>query len=81
MRKPPTLIPDAISKRTVECLETLLEQALSGELIGVAFGAILRGNNYIVNTAGEAYRNPTYARGVVAALDDQLSHRVHGGGE
>lgn len=74
----PTLIPDSVSKKTIECLEMLLEQARKGELIGLAFGAILKRNNYIVNTAGEAYRNPTYARGVVAALDDHLSARVHG---
>lgn len=75
--KAPTLIPDRVSHETVACLATLLEQARSGELIGIAFGAMLRRNNYIVNTAGEAYRNPTFARGVVAALDDDLSARIH----
>ncbi len=76
--KAPTLIADNVSHETVECLRALLRQARSGELIGIAFGAMLRRNNYIVNTAGEAYRNPTFARGVVAALDDELSALVHG---
>jgi hypothetical protein len=78
MKRPPTLIPDRVSHDTVACLETLLEQARRGEVIGVAFGAILKRNNYIVNTAGEAHRNPTFARGILLALDDQLSWRVHG---
>jgi len=78
MSRGPTLLPDSVSHDTVVCLETLVEQARRGEIVGLAFGAILRRNNYIVNTAGEAYRNPTFARGVIAALDDELSARIHG---
>lgn len=77
MKKPPTLIRDGVSNDTIACLAVLLEQAKRGELIGIAFAAALKGNNYIVNTAGEAYRNPVYARGIIAVLDDQLSRRIH----
>lgn len=81
MRRPYSLIPDNISHDTVKCLETLLDQARNGEVIGVAFAAMLKRRGYIVNSAGEAYRNPTFSRGIVAALDDQLSRRVHTGHE
>jgi glycerol uptake facilitator-like aquaporin len=78
LKTPFRLIPDAISTDTVECLELLLSEAKRGEVIGLAFGAMLRRRAYVVNTAGEAHRNPTFTRGMVAALDDQLSRRVHG---
>lgn len=79
MKRPITLIPDRVSTDTIEALKTLLEQANAGEVIGVAFVAQLKRRTYVVNTAGECYRNPTWTRGMVAALDDQLSRRVHGG--
>lgn len=77
MRRPPMLVTDTVSTNTVDCAQDLLRMAQAGELRGLAFCAILRGNNYIVNTAGEAHRNPTFTRGMVAALDDSLSHRIH----
>lgn len=79
MKRPFTLIPDAVSVDTVECLEQLLQRAHAGEVIGVAFCAMLKRRSYIVNTAGEAHRNPTFARGMIAALDDSLSRRIHSG--
>lgn len=80
-RRPPPyiLVPDTVSTDTVECLKQLLEHAKSGEVIGIAFAAMLKKRGYIANTAGEAHRNPTWARGMVAALDDQLSLRIRGG--
>lgn len=56
---------------TIEVLRTLLREAESGHLIGLAFAAIYKDRRYIVDTAGEAYRSPTFARGMVAALDDE----------
>ncbi|MBA3589691.1 hypothetical protein [Methylibium sp.] len=79
MKPPYVLVPDNVSTDMVECLETLLEHARKGELIGLAFAGLLKRRGYIVNTAGELHRNPTFARGIVAALDDQLSGRVRGG--
>lgn len=79
MKPPFVLIPDSVSNDTVRCLETLLDQARSGEVIGVAFAAMLKRRSYIVNAAGEAHRNPTFSRGMVAALDDQLALRIRGG--
>lgn len=79
-RQPPfILVPDNVSHDVVECLETLLEQARSGKLIGLAYAGVLKRRGYIVNTAGEAYHSPTFSRGMIAALDDQLAARVRGG--
>jgi hypothetical protein len=81
MKRPFRLIPDSVSKDTVECLEVLLTQARRGEVIGIAFAAMLKRRAYITNTAGEAHRNPTFARGMIATLDDELASRVHNGNE
>lgn len=78
MRTPFHLVPDTISKDTVQCLEQLLVAARKGQVIGLAYAAMLKRREYIVNTAGEAYRNPTFARGMVSALDDQLGDKVKG---
>lgn len=78
MKPPFQLVPDSVSKDTVECLEQLLVEARKGRIIGVAFVAALKKRAYIANTAGECHRNPTFARGMVATLDDHLSARVHG---
>jgi hypothetical protein len=78
MKKPFTLIPDKVSTDTVECLELLLRRARKGEVIGLAFCAMLKQRVFIVNTAGTAHDSPTFARGMVAALDDELSERMRG---
>jgi hypothetical protein len=76
MRSPFTLIPDNLSSDTVECLEQLLERAKRGEVIGLAFAAMLRQRNYIVNSAGEVRRNPTFGLGMVRVLDDELMRKI-----
>lgn len=81
MRRPPfqlILHPATLSTDTVECLEHLLREARRGELIGVAFAAMYRRRKYFVETAGEAHRNPTFARGMVDALHDLLGRRARG---
>jgi hypothetical protein len=71
---------DSRSEACVRELRNLLNQAVSGELIGVAFVAMYgdRQGGYIVDTVGEAYSCPTYARGCVQALDDILKDKVYG---
>ncbi len=79
MRRPPfSLIPGTISTDTVDCLDELLTMARAGEVIGVAYVAMLKRRKYIVNTAGEAHRNPTFTRGMIQALNDELGQRVRG---
>lgn len=75
--KPYELIPDRVSTDTVECLQLLLTRAKRGEVVGLAYCAMLKQREYIVNTAGVAHESPTFARGMVAALDDSLSTRIH----
>ena len=72
------LVHDHISRDTVEALETLLEGAKSGDVTGIAFAATLRRNRYVTNVAGMCYKNPTFARGMVGALIDELAGLVHG---
>ena len=66
------LVRDTISHDVVECLQELLALAEAGALTGLAFGATLRGKRFIVNTAGYAHENPTFTRGMLCALDDEL---------
>lgn len=76
--KPFTLVPDTISHDTVKCLEQLLEQAREGAVTGLAYAATLKARRFIVNTAGEAHEDPTLARGMVQALNDELGRMVWG---
>lgn len=78
MKPPFTLIPDNFSHDTSEALEQLLALARNGDLIGIAFAGMMRRRKYFVNVAGEAFRNPTFARGCVCALDDELGLRARG---
>ena len=74
MKPPFRLVPDALSHETVAALESLLADAKAGKLIGIAFAGMYRQREFIVNTAGEAYRNPVFARGMVSYLHDQLGN-------
>uniref|UniRef100_C5CJM3 Uncharacterized protein n=1 Tax=Variovorax paradoxus (strain S110) TaxID=543728 RepID=C5CJM3_VARPS len=71
------LVPDNISHDVAEALETLLDLAKRGEVTGIAFACTMRKMRYITNVAGHCYRHPTYARGMVAFLSDQLAGLVH----
>jgi hypothetical protein len=59
---------------TIAALEQLLHEARKGEVIGLAYAAMLRQRAYIVNTTGEAYRSPTFCRGMVAELGDRAAN-------
>lgn len=78
MKTPFILVPDVVSHDTVSCLRQLLRQARSGEVVGIAYAAMLKKRAYIVNTAGTAHESVTFARGMIRALDDQLGQRITG---
>ncbi|MDA8254175.1 MAG: hypothetical protein M0Z99_00820 [Betaproteobacteria bacterium] len=78
MKPPFTLIHAHPPDDVVEALEYLLTEARSGRLIGLAYGAMFRRRHYIVETAGEAHRNPLFALGVIDILEDELRARVRG---
>jgi hypothetical protein len=65
---------------TVGALEQLLRSARNGDIIGLAFTALLPGQQYMVDVVGEAYRDPTWTRGAVAAVDDELRALIHEAG-
>jgi len=80
-RHPPLpfrLVTQAVSPDTVAALTELLEHATSGECIGIALAAMYQRRDFIVHTAGECDRNPVFARGMVAVLDDKLSDQIRG---
>jgi hypothetical protein len=71
--RPFTLVSAISSNDTIACLRALLRQAEKGEIVGLAYTAMLHSREYIINVCGEAHRSPTFTRGMVAALDDHLS--------
>lgn len=75
-KKPFQLVPNTLSRDTMEALGELCRQAKDGELIGMAYVALYRGRVYTVDAAGEAFRNPTFTRGILRALDDMLGQMV-----
>lgn len=79
MKAPLVLIPDTVSNETIKCLETLLYQAKKGAVVGIAFTAIVKGRGYIANSAGEAFRDPTFSIGMCNVLIKKLLLRVDGG--
>jgi len=71
--KPPfRLIRPRVSADTVEALTTLLAAAKRGEVIGIAYAAMLSGRKVIINTTGEARRSPIFARGMVTYLAQSI---------
>lgn len=63
---------------TVACLEYLLDEARRGHIIGAAFVAMYRDRVFIHDAVGEARRNPTFTRGMLSSLDDELGLMVKG---
>jgi len=74
---PYQLVHDYISRDTLEALAMLYEGARQGDITGIAFAATMKRNRYITNVAGLAYKNPTFARGMVATLSDELATLIH----
>lgn len=74
MKPPFILVPDTVSHDSRECLLQL--HTKSADVMGIAYAVMFRGRKFIVNTAGELHRNPVFARGLVAILDDELSQMV-----
>lgn len=74
---PLRLVKDNISRDTIEVLENLLVGARQGEVTGIAFAATLKHERFLTDVAGHCYTNPTYARGIVAFLSDELADHVH----
>lgn len=74
---PYVLVPDHISRDTVEAFSTLHKGALEGLFIGGAFVVLMRRRRFLVNSCGELARDPSLARGLVGSLEDELRLMVH----
>lgn len=75
---PYRLVKDSISHDLIEALEVLLEGARQGDVIGIAFACALKQRRFITNVAGFCHKNPTFTRGMVSSLDDELAELVQG---
>lgn len=75
---PYKLVKDYISRDVIEALEILLGGAKRGDVTGIAFVCTLTKQRFITNVAGLCHRHPTFTRGMVASLDDELSEIVQG---
>lgn len=74
---PYQLVHDQISRDVVKALETLLDYARRGELTGIGFVATFRKMRYITNVAGACAKNPTFTRGALCSLSDELGALIH----
>lgn len=63
---------------TVKALEDLLADARAGHLIGFAYVAWRQPQAYSTGVAGETKRSPTFTRGMLCELDDQLAALIRG---
>lgn len=72
------LVRDHVSRDMLQTCVQLLEAVREGHVTGMAFACSMRGKKYFVNVSGTLARDPTFARGVVAALDDELARMVQG---
>lgn len=73
---PFNLVRDMVSHDTVQALEHLLDAARHGHITGLAFACTLKGKRFITNTAGTCYHEPSFTRGLLLALDDELARMV-----
>lgn len=62
-----------VSAETVAELETLLAEAKSGALTGLAYVALHQGADYSVNARGRARFAPTHTIGAIESLKQFLS--------
>ena len=64
------------AKEVTDGLEEIIGLVRDGSLTGFVFGGILKGRKYFVGISGSAYSDPTMARGVLCAIDDELQLMV-----
>lgn len=72
------LVQDDISHDTVEAIERLRDDALKGQLIGIAFVGVYRGREYVCNVAGFAYEQNTTAMAMVRMLSVKMEAKEQG---
>lgn len=70
------LVTAPISDDTVTACRELLAAAEAGHLVGFGIVALLKRRRYLVDTCGEATRDPVFTRGALMSLDDCLRELV-----
>ena len=70
-------IAQKLSPDTVKTLEILLDGARRGEVSGIAYVAVLRRMRFMTDATGFCHSHPTFTRGCVDALADELGQMVH----
>ena len=65
-----------VAHDTILVLEQLLDDARKGELVGITFAALYSHRGYCAKATDDLRENPTFARGCVAALDDERRRLV-----
>jgi hypothetical protein len=71
------LVPKYVCADTVELAKRLLELAQDGDVIGLTVGIALPNRLYCIETVGTLRDCPTFARGLIRAMDDELRELVH----
>ncbi|MDO8264642.1 MAG: hypothetical protein Q7T21_15660 [Gallionella sp.] len=74
---PLQLVKDNISHDVVEILEELLDRARSGNITGIVVACAMPGMRYITDAGGDCVKYPTFTRGMVDYLSDQIATLVH----
>lgn len=66
------LVRPAVSVETIDALLFLLEEARAGRVLGVAWVAVHAGRRFTGDAVGETRTHPTFTRGMLRVLDDEL---------
>lgn len=67
------VVKQAVDRDTVEALAGLLKEARAGKVIGLAYLALYRGDDYSGDLVGNVKEHPLMARGICRALEDEIS--------
>ncbi len=74
---PHGLVREFISKETIQCAQHLHDGSEAGVVIGAVIGYLYTRRRYGIAICGEAQADPTWARGVLGAIEDELRDMIH----
>lgn len=66
------VVPHTVSQDTVHALEVLLQKALVGDVVGIAYVALGPGGAYEGDVVGAAVQMPAIVRGLLPGLEHKL---------
>jgi len=74
-----TLVGQSISRDAEECAEELLRRIRRGEVLGIAFTALMPQRRFFTGVCGECVDDPHGVRSGLLSLDDELRDIIRGG--